>query len=115
MQTRELKERKQVRSRKLKEEVVPEDKLVEELQCDYCHCFTYLSYIGCKCTDKVVCHEHISEVKVTQLNFTFILISVYSCVHVTFRPKQCIHDSQINNSRTLQNASLIQAQVQISG
>ncbi|KAI7904086.1 uncharacterized protein BX663DRAFT_506344 [Cokeromyces recurvatus] len=58
MQNREFKDRQLARSKKIKEHLGVQS---EELQCIYCNCFTYLSYIGCKCTDKVACSDHISE------------------------------------------------------
>jgi histone demethylase JARID1 len=64
MQQRELADRKSVRTRKLKEVALSEDDTREELQCDYCHCYTYLSFIGCTCSDRVSCLDHSSEVKI---------------------------------------------------
>ncbi|KAG1292260.1 hypothetical protein G6F66_007116 [Rhizopus arrhizus] len=61
MQQRELTDRNSIRHRKLKEVTLSEDSIQEELQCDFCHCYTYLSYIGCTCTDKVSCADHSSD------------------------------------------------------
>lgn len=61
MQTRELAERKLVRTRHLKEVLLDEDDPREEMQCDHCHCYTYLSFIGCVCTDRVSCSEHTTQ------------------------------------------------------
>lgn len=62
MKNREIKERSLVRLRKIKEEMIPSSDTREELQCVFCNCYTYLSYISCKCTDKVACLDHMSEV-----------------------------------------------------
>ncbi|KAI8982573.1 hypothetical protein BDB01DRAFT_851066 [Pilobolus umbonatus] len=61
LQSREIKERKMIRKNKLKEEVVSDPKSLGELQCIFCNCYTYLSFIGCSCTDKVGCLEHCAE------------------------------------------------------
>ncbi|KAI9262682.1 hypothetical protein BY458DRAFT_515088 [Sporodiniella umbellata] len=58
MYEREIRERKMVRTRHLKEVLLPEEDPREEMQCDHCHCYTYLSFISCACTDKVSCSEH---------------------------------------------------------
>jgi histone demethylase JARID1 len=63
MKHREMKERSAVRLKKLREEPILDSDTREELQCVFCNCYSYLSYIGCKCTDKVACLDHISEVK----------------------------------------------------
>lgn len=62
MQKRELKERSAIRTRRIKESVIPESEQREELQCIFCNCYSYLSYIGCECTDKVSCLDHSAEV-----------------------------------------------------
>lgn len=72
MQKRELKERNAIRTRRMKESVIPESDTREELQCVFCNCYTYLSYIGCECTDKVSCLDHSSEVKKKNTNSTHI-------------------------------------------
>jgi histone demethylase JARID1 len=64
MKHREMKERSLVRLKKVKEEPVPSTDAGDELQCVFCNCYSYLSYIGCPCTDKVACLDHISEVSV---------------------------------------------------
>ncbi|KAF9921329.1 hypothetical protein FBU30_008683 [Linnemannia zychae] len=33
----------------------------EEVQCMYCNCYIYLSQVGCSCTNKVVCSDHMDE------------------------------------------------------
>ncbi|GAN06616.1 histone demethylase JARID1A [Mucor ambiguus] len=77
MQSREMTERQHVRARKLEEKVVAEADVREELQCVFCNCYSYLSYIGCDCTHKVACLEHVAELctcdinsKVMHLQFT---------------------------------------------
>ncbi|KAK4509010.1 phosphogluconate dehydrogenase (decarboxylating) gnd1 [Mucor velutinosus] len=77
MQSREMEERQHVRARKLEERVVPEADIREELQCVFCNCYSYLSYIGCDCTHKIACLEHVAELctcdinsKVMHLQFT---------------------------------------------
>ncbi|KAI8637375.1 hypothetical protein BD408DRAFT_58520 [Parasitella parasitica] len=79
MQSREIKERQNVRNKKIVEKIVPEDQVREELQCVFCNCYTYLSYISCECTSKVGCLDHVTELctcemssKVMQLQFTDI-------------------------------------------
>lgn len=62
MQSKEMKERQQVRARELEERVVVEADFQEELQCVFCSCYSYLSYIGCSCTSAVACLEHVEEV-----------------------------------------------------
>lgn len=62
MQTRELKERNNVRTRRMKESVLADATDREELQCVFCNCYSYLSFIGCECTDKVSCLDHSAEV-----------------------------------------------------
>ncbi|CEP14172.1 hypothetical protein [Parasitella parasitica] len=90
MQSREIKERQNIRAKKLAEKVVPEDQLREELQCVFCNCYTYLSYISCECTSKVGCLDHATELctcemssKVMKLQFTDIQLDelVQSVVH----------------------------------
>ncbi|KAG1175086.1 hypothetical protein G6F70_004532 [Rhizopus microsporus] len=61
MQQRELEERQVARTKKIKEMAMPKEDAREELQCDHCHCYTYLSFIGCACTERVSCSDHISE------------------------------------------------------
>ncbi|GAA5807670.1 hypothetical protein MFLAVUS_001041 [Mucor flavus] len=61
MQTRELKERNSVRTRRMKESVLADATDREELQCVFCNCYSYLSFIGCECTDKVSCLDHSAE------------------------------------------------------
>lgn len=63
MQTRELKERNAFRARRIKEVVIEPENTREELQCVFCNCYTYLSYIGCECTEKVACLDHSTEVR----------------------------------------------------
>ncbi|KAI9252601.1 JmjC domain, hydroxylase-domain-containing protein [Sporodiniella umbellata] len=57
---RELSERTRSRSRKIKNEIVLEDDQGREVQCNFCHCFNYLSYITCACK-RVTCGEHIKD------------------------------------------------------
>ncbi|KAI8387444.1 hypothetical protein BD560DRAFT_382515 [Blakeslea trispora] len=60
MQTRELNERNAIRATGvIKEETTSDAR--NELQCVFCHCYTFLSHIGCPCTTKVGCLEHASE------------------------------------------------------
>ncbi|KAI8987246.1 hypothetical protein BDF20DRAFT_909885 [Mycotypha africana] len=33
----------------------------EDVQCCYCNCYTFTSYVGCRCTDRVSCVDHIFE------------------------------------------------------
>ncbi|KAF1797759.1 C5HC2-type zinc finger transcription factor [Mucor lusitanicus] len=77
MQSREMTERQHIRARKLEERVVAEADVREELQCVFCNCYSYLSYIGCSCTRKVACLEHVDELctcdissRVMHLQFT---------------------------------------------
>ncbi|GJJ69513.1 [histone H3]-trimethyl-L-lysine4 demethylase [Entomortierella parvispora] len=37
------------------------DRPEEEVQCRYCNAYVYLSQVGCRCTTKVACHDHVSE------------------------------------------------------
>lgn len=67
MQSREMKERQIVRAKKVVEKLIPENDVREELQCVFCNCYTYLSYIGCECTSKVGCLEHVTEVSIVNL------------------------------------------------
>jgi hypothetical protein len=39
------------------------DRPEEEVQCMHCNSYIYLSQIGCKCTNKVVCSDHLEEVR----------------------------------------------------
>lgn len=76
-----MKERQIVRAKKVSEKLIPENDVREELQCVFCNCYTYLSYIGCECTSKVGCLEHVTEVSIVNLikkkkiepNLTFTL------------------------------------------
>ncbi|KAI8880179.1 hypothetical protein K501DRAFT_225308 [Backusella circina FSU 941] len=65
MKRREFKEREHIRHQDIKEQVV---ELKEEAQCLHCHCYTYLSYISCQCTEKVSCLDHASELCGCDLN-----------------------------------------------
>ncbi|KAG0095347.1 hypothetical protein BGZ93_006008 [Podila epicladia] len=40
---------------------VESDRPEEEVQCQYCNAYIYLSQIVCKCSSKVVCREHFDE------------------------------------------------------
>lgn len=81
MQQRELTDRNSIRHRKLKEVTLSEDSIQEELQCDFCHCYTYLSYIGCTCTDKVSCADHSSDVRVLiNIDILFLIDFFHSYV-----------------------------------
>lgn len=42
--------------------VEEKDRAEEEVQCMHCNTYIYLSQVGCDCTTKVTCHDHISEV-----------------------------------------------------
>lgn len=66
MKSREMQERQHVRARRLEERVVAEADVREELQCVFCNCYSYLSYIGCDCTHKVACLEHAAQVSCTR-------------------------------------------------
>ncbi|KAG0363621.1 hypothetical protein BG005_009972 [Podila minutissima] len=37
------------------------DRAEEEVQCMHCNTYIYLSQVGCDCSTKVTCHDHISE------------------------------------------------------
>lgn len=62
---RELSDRKDVLKQVPNIRIVTEevDRPDEEVQCLYCNSYIYLSQVGCQCTSKVVCHDHISEVR----------------------------------------------------
>lgn len=62
MQKRELKERNAIRTRRMKESVLSDSTEREELQCVFCNCYSYLSFVGCECTEKVSCLDHSAEV-----------------------------------------------------
>lgn len=77
MQSREMAERQHIRARHLEERVVAQADVREELQCVFCNCYSYLSYIGCSCTHKIACLEHATELctcdissKVMHVQFT---------------------------------------------
>jgi hypothetical protein len=96
MQTRELKERNSVRTRRMKESILTESNIHEELQCVFCNCYSYLSYIRCECTDKISCLDHSIEVKKKKernscnIIFNLPYISFFcSCVRVTWHPRPC--------------------------
>ncbi|ORZ20066.1 PLU-1-like protein-domain-containing protein [Lobosporangium transversale] len=38
-----------------------EDRPEEEIQCVFCNAYIYISQVGCQCTTKVTCHDHINE------------------------------------------------------
>ena len=61
---RELSDRKSVLKQAPTIRVVIEkvDRPEEEVQCMHCNSYIYLSQVGCRCTTKVVCRDHISEV-----------------------------------------------------
>ncbi|KAF9431525.1 hypothetical protein BGZ76_000196 [Entomortierella beljakovae] len=60
---RELSSRKNALKQqpKIKEILEENDRPEEEVQCSFCSSYIYLSQIGCKCTSKVVCDDHINE------------------------------------------------------
>ncbi|KAG0370860.1 hypothetical protein BGZ54_003286 [Gamsiella multidivaricata] len=60
---RELADRKDVLKQQPTIRIVMEevDRPEEEVQCLHCNCYIYLSQVGCRCTTKVVCHDHIDE------------------------------------------------------
>lgn len=64
MQQRETKERRQFLKRYPSIQKITEDKaLPEDLQqCDYCHCYVYLSRVTCECNTKASCLDHMTEV-----------------------------------------------------
>ncbi|KAL9537992.1 hypothetical protein PS6_011656 [Mucor atramentarius] len=77
MRVIEMEERKDVRAKKLEERTVAEDDIREGLQCVFCNRHCYLSYIGCSCTPKVACLEHVAKLctcdvksKVMHVQFT---------------------------------------------
>ncbi|KAL7308206.1 hypothetical protein PS15m_012273 [Mucor circinelloides] len=61
MRFREIEERKNVRARRLEERTVAKADIREGLQCAFCNCYCYLSYIGCSCTSKIACLDHVDE------------------------------------------------------
>ncbi|KAL7322285.1 hypothetical protein PS15p_211925 [Mucor circinelloides] len=61
MRFREIEERKNVRARRLEERTVAKADICEGLQCAFCNCYCYLSYIGCSCTSKIACLDHVDE------------------------------------------------------
>jgi histone demethylase JARID1 len=61
LRERELGERNRVRFKRLKEQLLSDE--AKESQCEFCHCYSYLSFISCRCTDKIVCLDHMSEVR----------------------------------------------------
>ncbi|KAL7329669.1 hypothetical protein PS15p_204729 [Mucor circinelloides] len=66
--SREMEDRKCVRNEKLKERIVAKANVCEGLQCVFCNCYTYLSYIGCNCTSKLCTCDMKS--KVMRVQFT---------------------------------------------
>jgi hypothetical protein len=62
---RELSDRKDVLSQfpGIRTVIEEADRPEEEVQCLHCNSFIYLSQVGCQCTSKVACHDHISEVR----------------------------------------------------
>ncbi|EPB88990.1 hypothetical protein HMPREF1544_04251 [Mucor circinelloides 1006PhL] len=110
MQSREMKERQHVRARKLEEKIVAEADIREELQCVFCNCYSYLSYIGCSCTSKVACLEHAAELctcdinsKVMHLQFTDNQLDelVQSATHIGPTPDHWIEKlDTVLNSKT---------------
>lgn len=64
-----MEERKRVRNEKLKKRIVAKANVREGLQCVFCNCYTYLSYIGCNCTSKVACLDHVAEVSCTNVPY----------------------------------------------
>ncbi|EPB82106.1 hypothetical protein HMPREF1544_11142 [Mucor circinelloides 1006PhL] len=74
MWSREMEERKRVRSEKLKERIVAKANVRERLQCVFCNCYTYLSYIGCNCTSKVACLDHVAELCTCDMKSKMMLV-----------------------------------------
>lgn len=64
MQQRETEERREFLRKYRNIKRITEDKpLPEDLQqCDYCHCYVYLSRVTCECTTKACCLDHVAEV-----------------------------------------------------
>lgn len=63
MQQRELGQRQEVKKRypKMQSVVITEELPEEQQQCNYCNAYAYLSQIGCECTTKVACLEHVQD------------------------------------------------------
>ncbi|CAO0801826.1 unnamed protein product [Mucor circinelloides] len=77
MRLSEMEERKDVRAKQLEERIVAKDDVREGLQCAFCNRHCYLSYIGCSCTPKIACLEHVAKLcacdvksKVMHVQFT---------------------------------------------
>lgn len=65
MQQRELQDRAQFRKKypNVREEInTSEERNEAQMQCDYCNCYVYLSYVRCQCADRVSCLDHHDEV-----------------------------------------------------
>ncbi|KAI8096840.1 uncharacterized protein BX664DRAFT_325009 [Halteromyces radiatus] len=64
MQERETTERKQCKKKHPQIKQLgwyDNDDSNEQLQCLFCHCYTYLSHVTCSCTKRVACLNHIDE------------------------------------------------------
>ncbi|KAI8381320.1 PLU-1-like protein-domain-containing protein [Radiomyces spectabilis] len=69
MEKREITERNRLRKKcpRIKQIIMEkntddaENDQDDELQCIFCHCYTYLSHVACDCTSKVSCLDHIAE------------------------------------------------------
>ncbi|KAI1313921.1 hypothetical protein EDD11_002384 [Mortierella claussenii] len=60
---RELADRQRVLEQMPKIKVILEevDRSEEEAQCLHCNSYIYISQVGCRCTTKVACHDHVAE------------------------------------------------------
>lgn len=74
MRLSEIEERKDVRAKQLEERIVAKDDVREGLQCAFCNRHCYLSYIGCSCTPKIACLEHVAKVSCTSFAYTEISV-----------------------------------------
>ena len=74
MRVSEMEERKDVRAKQLEERIVAKDDVREGLQCVFCNRHCYLSYIGCSCTPKIACLEHVAKVSCTSFAYTEISV-----------------------------------------
>jgi histone demethylase JARID1 len=97
MLSREISERNAIRTRRMKESILEAEATStrEELQCVFCNCYTYLSYVGCECTTKVSCLDHITEVKqysfvVSQRRLTYLLPPLILVVYLRLGTKDLV-------------------------
>ena len=78
------------------------DRPEEEVQCRHCNAYVYLSQVGCRCTTKVVCHDHVSEVREKEIGYlccfiwtaltVFVQTCRLHCINIVFTP----YDSFVN-------------------